>query len=124
MSSIFIIKCIGCKVKFDQGDSQRRKCDECVMKFYNKSREKYNVKRDKKRRTGLAQRETSINVCLYCESEFRAITPHKKYCSNTCRQKFWNLSWTKKTTQAQIVKLNNRLDEINKRLNKRNKLTT
>ena len=88
MSSIFIIKCIGCKVKFDQGDSQRRKCDECVRIFYNKSRSKWNKKRDIARRKVLTKQDY-YTKCYNCKSEFKTTYSLKKYCSYSCRIEYW-----------------------------------
>ena len=111
---VFVIKCVKCKAEFDQGEnSYVRICQDCRPK---KSRPKPKPKK----RTTSNPRHNIKGYCRFCEKEFTiknftAYAPNrtKQYCSDTCRQKFYNIPKSIKATKEQIEKLQKRLNILN-----------
>jgi len=110
---VFIIKCVKCKVEFNQGEKTAvRLCEKCRVKNKNGVRKKRAMKKEMKVTTGR---------CRFCEKEFtiKNFTKYnpnrtKQYCSDTCRQKFYNISKSIKATKEQIERLQNRLNILNR----------
>jgi hypothetical protein len=54
--------------------------------------------------------------CTYCKKTAMSITGAKKYCSHTCRSKYFNLKSRILTKEYQIVKYQKEIEEMRARL--------
>ena len=98
MTEDFVIKCVTCKADFVQDKLHVRKCGGC------RTQERYNTMKDNILKRKLMLPETYERKCVYCASDFKAKTPAKKYCSHTCRSKWYTLKKDIKSKKEHIIK--------------------
>ena len=116
MTEDFVIKCITCKTDFVQDKYTIRKCGGCL------TQERYNVMKNNILKRKITISETYERKCVYCASDFKAKTPAKKYCSHTCRSKWYTLKKDIMSKKEHIIKSQMELKAMEFRLECGNKL--
>ena len=111
----FIIKCIECQEEFDQGDTEKRLCVNCVDSDKVRRRDEA-IQRGMDKQ--ILQRRLERQVtrkCRFCYKEFNGFHG-RLYCSPTCRTKFWNIPDRIEATEAHIMRLHIKLEMLKSKM--------
>ena len=111
----FIIKCIECQAEFDQGDTEKRLCVNCIdsdktrrhVEAVKRGMDKQIIERYEKRQI--------TKKCRFCYKDFNGYYG-KLYCSHTCRTKFWNIPDRIKATEEHIMRLHIKLEMLKSKM--------
>ena len=91
-----IVKCVKCKDDFIVNTPQTKFCDFC----------KITKKCERDKRYKKITREIKNLKCKFCGNN----TDNKKYCSNTCKTKFWNKEIGIIKAENQIIKQTKKIE--------------
>lgn len=104
MTKPFIIKCVDCKKEFNENDlTYKRICDVC--------RKQRQINAKKRLRADNKISEYCV-TCKFCKNDFLSYSKTRKYCSDTCRQKYHNIPDIIKYTEKSIDKLTMRVQHL------------
>lgn len=106
MSQAFIIKCINCKKDMEQKGRNHKLCSICRVDNARK--------RDREYKRGIRMKTKIPKQCMVCGKEFLAGKVTSESCSQTCRNKFSNLSRQVKRWELKMRILKEKIEQNKK----------
>ena len=114
--TVFIIKCICCKSEFNQGDSYKRICQQCVDIRARRRSKEYNTQRKK---TPKIKPDYYEIQCKACDTIFRTKMPNKQFCNNRCVKQYSSFPKQLINTEKNILRIEERIEQVNTEYEKR-----
>ena len=114
--TVFIIKCICCKSEFNQGDSYKRICQQCVDTRARRRAKEYAIQR---RKIPKIKPDYYEIQCKACDTIFRTKNNNKQFCNNKCVEQYASFPKQLINTEKNILRIEERIEQANTKYEQR-----